>query len=99
MAKRESYLRVVMTREGREYIAGLEWRQPEDLVALQAALKMRMKVATTHIEYDRWDDLAMAIEKTIKTYWPDRAYFIEVGDDRHGWVQLFQPYGLPREAA
>jgi hypothetical protein len=37
------------------------------------------------------------IEALLKLAHPDRAYFIEVwppGD--RGWVQIFQPYGLPR---
>ncbi len=96
MANREAYLRVVLNREGIEYIAGLEWREGEDLAALKAALKMRMSTATIGMQHDRWDALSLAIEKTIKKYWPDRAYFVEVGDDAHGWIQLFQPYGLPR---
>lgn len=43
-----------------------------------------------------WFELAGRLEAAIKAKWPDRAYFIEVGNDDEGWVQLFQPYGVPR---
>jgi len=36
------------------------------------------------------------MERAIVATWPDRAYFIEVGNDDEGWVQLFQPWGIPR---
>lgn len=44
-----------------------------------------------------WKIMAERIERRIKERWPDRAYFIEVGRDSEGWVQLFQPYNIPRD--
>lgn len=38
------------------------------------------------------------VEALLRLAWPDRAYFVEVwppGDK--GWIQIFQPYGIPRE--
>lgn len=39
--------------------------------------------------------IAGPVEDAIKLRWPDRAYFVEVHNER-GWVQIFQPYGVPR---
>lgn len=36
------------------------------------------------------------IEKALRTQWPDHAFYIEVGSDDE-WVQVFQPWGLPRK--
>jgi len=95
---RECYLRVVQIREGVEYIAGLELRADDDLGKLRTLVKTRMKVATTNILPGRWKDSAHAIEKSLATHWADRAYFIEVGNDRDGWVQIFDPKGYVRRA-
>lgn len=43
-----------------------------------------------------WFIKAQRMEGRIQERWPGRAYFIEVGNDSEGWVQLFQPYDLPR---
>lgn len=43
------------------------------------------------------DPLVMAktVEKAIISRWPDRAYFVEVHSGQ-GWIQIFQPFGVPR---
>jgi len=98
LAARECYLRVVMAIDGVEYIAGLEFRPGDKLGELRTKLKVRMKNASVGLMPGRWADVAFAIEKSLKAHWPDRAYFIEVGSEREGWIQLFQPWGLPRDA-
>lgn len=40
--------------------------------------------------------IAAPVEEAIKRRWPDRAYFVEVHDPQVGWVQIFQPFGVPR---
>ena len=40
--------------------------------------------------------IAAPIELAIQQRWPDRAYFIEVHHYRGGWIQIFQPFGVPR---
>lgn len=97
MAKREVYLRVVLFREGVEYILGLELRPTDELGVLRAAMKRRIHVATGNLLPGKWDDIAYAIEATTKKHWPDRAYFIEVGDERNGWVQVWDPVGFVKE--
>lgn len=98
MATREIYLRVVQIREGVEYIAGLEMRPDDVMGTLRATLRVRMKNASIGIMPGRWRDVAEAIEKTVVTHWPDRAYFIEVGNENDGWVQIFDPKGYVRSA-
>lgn len=59
-------------------------------------MKVRMTNACTGLLPGKWDDCAYAIEKALTVHWPDRAYFIEVGDERNGWVQIFDPKGFVR---
>lgn len=61
-----------------------------------AALKFRVARTLQHTAEDDWLLNALAVENTLKAHWPDRAYFIEVGDEDEGWVQLFQPYDVPQ---
>lgn len=86
---REIYLRVVMVREGVEYIAGLEMRPDDVMGELKVKLKVRMKAACQGLMAGRWRDCAEAIEKSLITHWAGRAYFIEVGNENDGWVQVY----------
>lgn len=40
-------------------------------------------------------ELAESVAELITRVYPDRAYFVEVHGDA-GWVQIYQPFGLPR---
>lgn len=40
-------------------------------------------------------ELAERAGALIIKAWPDRAYFVEAHDLK-GWIQIFQPYGIPR---
>jgi hypothetical protein len=96
MATRESYLRIVFHKEGAEYIAGLELRAGDQFRDLRTLLKVRLTAAVLQVDHTDWAHGAEMMARKIKECWPDRAYFIEVGDDNQGWVQVFQPFGLPR---
>lgn len=42
--------------------------------------------------------IAEGLHEAIDDRWPGRAHFIEVQHDNpDGWVQVFQPYGLPQD--
>lgn len=99
MANREAYLRIVLHVDGVEYIAGLELRPTDAFAELKTSLRARMKNTTTGLPAGRWLPIAEALERMVKKYWQDRAYFIEVGDEHTGWVQLFQPFDVPRRLA
>lgn len=100
MAPREAYVRVVKKVDGFEVIAGLELRDDDDWLAMRLALSEEMSRAVEYTEryLDRndWAEYALVVETRISAHWPDRAYFIEVGKDDDSWIQLFQPYGVPR---
>ena len=99
MAAVERYLRSTVHRQTLEIVAGLEWRDDDDFDQVRAALKCRLVFTSARHALDGDDVVVKAVEETIRKYWPDRAFFIEVGDpDGDDWVQVFQPWGLPREA-
>lgn len=94
---REAYARIVFGDPmGRaEFIAGVELRDGEHWGDLRAELVRAVTpLITAHT--GGWDLMARAIERAIVDTWPDRAYFVEVGNDDDGWVQVFQPFGVPR---
>lgn len=100
MATRERYVRIAVGLPGEmEICPGLEWRdddQPEDLrVALERLVLLELVKGDSR---EPWSRTALRIESAMRERWPDRAYFLEVGrDDR--WVQIFQPFGLPRRTS
>jgi hypothetical protein len=104
MPDREAYVRVSVTRGEVEAVAGLEFRQGDNVEKLYEALDIAIRYALWHTvlnidTLDKVDDMliAYACERQLRGAWPDRAYFLEVcrgPGDR--WVQVFQPFGLPR---
>lgn len=86
---REAYLRIVLKVEGVEYIAGLQLLPDDGFASLKVTLKTRMIACTTGLPSGRWQPIAESIERMLIKYWPERSYFIEVGHDSHGWVQIY----------
>lgn len=92
---REAYVRVgfrLRDRDDTDVIIGIEIRPGE---ALEGMKKQARRVLSDGWPHQAWvlDDLATAesVETKIKAAWPDRAYFIEVGNDLD-YVQIFQPW-------
>lgn len=86
---REKYLRLRMAVEGVEYIAGLEFKDGDSFPELKTKLKVRMLNATIGIPAGRYVAVAEAIERTMDAHWPDRKFFIEVGNDNECWIQIW----------
>lgn len=40
---------------------------------------------------DDFERVAYSVEQAVKTRWPGRYYFIEVGNENDYWVQVFHP--------
>ncbi len=106
MKPREAYVRVEAARRGPtgevafEAVLGLEFRDGDALQRLYAGALLVVQAAIHDLPLSA-DDMAIAeaVENELKVSWPDRAYFIEVGRDPHDcWVQVFQPWGVPRSA-
>lgn len=102
MAAREKYARHRALLGGVEVIAGLEMKDAEKYSPLAKQLEDALETQVKWYRRDErplvpddYDNLAEAVGKQIKHWWPDRAYFIEVGEEDK-WVQLFQPYGVPK---
>lgn len=95
---REAYARVVVERDNVDLIVGLEVRAAELAVEFYPVLERLVDEAVRDIPATEPDDVfAVAVEEAVKSSWPDRAYFLEIGRDDHRWVQIFQPWGIPRE--
>lgn len=101
--KREAYARVEVpwVDLGRTIFIelGVEMRAGEEWLDLVTGLRQLV---------EGWVDgeqhtvgvvrVAEEIEVLLRLAHPDRAYFIEVWPDcGEGWVQIFQPYGIPRD--
>lgn len=91
------YVRAVVARDGVEVIAGLEWRG-EYVDDLRRSMRIAMDYALRHKLFDDDMKITEGVEAALLELWPGRAYFIEVSHDPdEGWVQVFQPYGVPKE--
>lgn len=95
MAKREAYARGAAEVAGVECTPGLELREGDDAEELCQEVQ---RVAKTALEM--WGghhiNVCSFVERYFTAYYPDRAYFVETEEEGRG-VQVFQPYGLPRE--
>lgn len=87
-------MRVVVEHDGVELIAGLEVRSSELAAYFYSVLDTIIEDAIQGIPSTDPDDVfAAAVEAALIANWPDRAYFLEVGRDDRGWIQIFQPLG------
>jgi len=77
-----------------EMISGVEMRNGDVFGVIKKESHWLMQQAWLNIDSGNMteDVLAAEIERRIVEKWPDRAYFIEVcvGNERDGWVQLWQ---------
>lgn len=93
---RETYVRTSRPTTGGDFVEpGVEYRDGDHFGAIEDALRQML------VDHDPGRDvhdpvrIAAPVEAAIKERWPDRAYFVEVhGED--GWIQIFQPFGVPR---
>ncbi len=95
MAKREAYARATTEADGMELSPGVEIRDGDNVAQMTRDLQA---IATTALRCcgKSHDLLVSYVENRVRANWPGRAYFIETEEDGKG-VQIFQPYGLPRE--
>lgn len=91
---REAYARGYAEVDGFEVTVGVEWRTEPiasfarwvEMVAREAAALADHATSTRHVE------------NIVTSTYPDRAYFVETERAGAG-VQVFQPFGMPRNAA
>ncbi len=84
------------THSGATVEPGLEFREGDSFKALEHELWCILFENETGPDEHDPVRIATFVENDIKARWPDRAYFIEVHDPAGGWIQIFQPYGIPR---
>ena len=101
----ERYVRLTLTDSDMTFEPGLSWVDGEDIGVLSDRLRhvceaLLYRVTREVCPIDGWDIadfevIASHFEESMREYWPDRAWFCEVhGGDT--WVQIFQPYGVPK---
>lgn len=70
------------------------WRHAAAEFDEQASPLSNTKLVWRHDD----DAAAAAFEGVLLRYWPDRAYFIEVGgDEDDSWVQVYDPRNFVKE--
>ncbi len=92
----EHYVRATVERGAFTCEPAVEYRDGDDFDAVVVELRA---LADAIYESDDAMRAARAVGAAIGARWTDRAYFVEVwaGDDR-GFAQVFQPFGVPRDA-
>lgn len=73
---------------------GIEFRDGDDFKIVSKKLRSILVENDTGVGDAR--AAAELVAKAIVGEWPDRAYFIEVHGIDGAWLQIFQPYGIPR---
>lgn len=94
---REAYVRYTWEGPGIEVVVGLEWRDGEDPDGLWNELEFGLRQVITATGTHDDIELVRAIEDDIVENWPDRAYFMEVGDGEYRHVQVYDPRGFVKE--
>lgn len=97
---REDYVRVTCQWRDCTVEPAVEYRDGDDFADVAALLK---NVVQGQCDVpDRFADemmIARILGACIGGMWPDRAYFVEVWQDgKEGFAQVFQPFGVPRNA-
>lgn len=94
---REIYVRTSrVTQSGVTVEPGVEFRDGDSFKYMENEL------ATILIDADLGKNeldpvkIAEAVETLIRCSWFGRAYFVEVFSEAGGWIQIYQPYGIPR---
>ena len=93
----ERYIRCSVTRGAWTVEPGIEWRDQDDFEALSGDLEVLAAGLASLADTHR-DPAAAARrgEAAFAGRWPDRAFFIEIHATDGRWVQIFQPFGIPR---
>lgn len=93
----ERYVRCSVTRGAWTVEPGLEWREGDDFEALSGDLEVLACGLASIVDTHR-DPAAAARrgEVAFAARWPGRAFFIEVHAVDGRWIQIYQPYGVPR---
>jgi hypothetical protein len=94
---REAYVRGICTWQELEIIAGVELRDGDHFASMRNNIRRVVGFALSESPVVEEKALAECLEVILRERWPDRAYFIEVGNDREGFIQIFQPFGVPRD--
>lgn len=94
---REVYVRASRPTTGGAVVEpGVEYREGDSFSVVEDALRdILFRSDPGNDEHDPVR-IATPVESAIRERWPDRAYFVEVHDPRGGWLQIFQPFGVPR---
>ena len=94
--------REVYVRASRRTVAcafvepGVEFREGDSFREIEAELRSILVDSDPGHAQLEPEQIAAPVELAIRERWPDRAYFIEVHDNQGGWLQIFQPFGVPR---
>ena len=95
----ERYARTTFTTAGITIEPGIQYELLENVVELGRRLREIAAEAAAHrmaLGAYAIDSVAIAVERAVAATWPERAFFVEVYDADGNWIQIFQPYGLPR---
>lgn len=93
----ERYVRCSVTHGDWTCEPGVEWRDGDNELAMVRDLEV-IACGVAEIAAHPAGPMAAAkrAEPQFARWWLDRAFFIELHDTRGRWVQIFQPYGVPR---
>jgi len=79
---------------------GVEWRYDDNMDALVADMIRAARACTqdklTGLAPPSVTELAIALEESYRLAFPDRAFFIEIHNEDGDWLQIFQPFGVPK---
>lgn len=90
----EKYWRVVLNAEGFEYIIGVEIHPDDTESIIRANLKLLLISSAESLERLRSNGYLVKAEyimRRIHEEYPERRYFIEVGNNDDYWVQIYYP--------
>lgn len=94
---REVYVRASRPTIGGAFVEpGVELREGDSFRELEHVLFCILVDADPGRGETDPQRIAEPVERAIQERWPDRAYFVEVHDAKGGWIQIFQPFGVPR---
>lgn len=91
MPKVEGYWRVSQTFDGVEWVVAVEMRELDSAEHIVGTLKREMREEWVKVYQRGRRTIALQLAGMIERDWPERYYFVEVGNEEDYWVQIFYP--------
>lgn len=90
-----SFIKVTRRYIGRDFIVGVEYFDTDTFHLLQEDIVLFLEMAIKEFKDNHLNETnnfyALTLKGAAHDLYPDRHFFLEIGDDSDSWVQVYTP--------